>query len=214
MGAESRTCSQLARAGCEPYRFRRRHGRDTVRKLFVGAVVAIALVLSGWLAVALVANTGPARATSQTCPDAAPTTIGSITVPRGPVVGFCQSQLIMAAHIMNAARDQGLGLRTQAVGVMTAIGETGLRNLDHGDAAGADSRGLFQQRDNGAWGTLADRMDPYTAASNFFRKLTTIEGWQTMDPSDLAHAVQVNADPGYYSQFWTQAQTIVTTLTG
>ena len=118
----------------------------------------------------------------------------------------------MAAHIMNAARAQGIGTHTQAVGVMTAIGESGLQNLDHGDAAGPDSRGLFQQRDNGAWGTLADRMDPYTAATNFFSKLTSIDNWQTMQPTELAHAVQGNSDPGYYGQFWSQAQKIVAAL--
>ncbi|MGO4592667.1 hypothetical protein AB4Z18_02500 [Leifsonia sp. 2TAF2] len=126
---------------------------------------------------------------------AAPATVGAIVVPAGPVAGFCQPELIMAAHIMNAARDQGIGTHTQAVGVMTAIGESGLRNLDFGDAAGADSRGLFQKRDNGAWGTLAPRMDPYTAASN-------------------AHEVQVNSDPDYYAQYWDHAQIIVATLAG
>jgi hypothetical protein len=59
------------------------------------------------------------------------------------------------------------GLR-KTIGVMTAMGESGLANLEHGDAAGADSRGLFQQRANGAWGSLKDRMTPYTAAYNFF----------------------------------------------
>jgi hypothetical protein len=160
-------------------------------------------------------STEPAPISAEpTCPAAAPVTVGTIVVPVGPVAGFCQPQLVMAAHIMNAARDEGLGVHTQAVGVMTAIGESKLRNLDYGDAAGADSRGLFQQRDNGAWGTLADRMDPYTAASNFFTKLQTIDGWQTMAPTDLAHAVQVNADPGYYAQYWGEAQTIVAALTG
>jgi hypothetical protein len=120
----------------------------------------------------------------------------------------------MAANIMNAARDRGIGKHTQAVGVMTAIGESGLHNLSYGDGAGADSRGLFQQRDNGAWGTLADRMDPHTAASNFFGKLTTIEGWQTAEPSALAHEVQANADPNYYAQYWDKAQSIVATLGG
>jgi hypothetical protein len=56
-------------------------------------------------------------------------------------------------------------------------------------------------------------MDPYLAARTFFTKLTKVPGWQTMDPTTLAHAVQVNTDAGYYSQFWSQAQRIVATLT-
>lgn len=187
-----------------------------MRKLLVVFAVSAVLAVGGWIATAGIGSALASRATvaAPACPAAAPVTVGTIVVPAGPVAGFCQPELIMAAHIMNAARDQGIGIHTQAVGVMTAIGETGLRNLDYGDAAGPDSRGLFQQRDNGAWGTLADRMDPYTAASNFFRKLVTVDGWQTMAPTDLAHAVQVNADAGYYAQYWSRAQTIVAALGG
>ncbi|MBO1741843.1 hypothetical protein [Leifsonia sp. TF02-11] len=193
-----------------------------MRKLLVGVIATALVLVGGWFAAAYVAPTLTAGASGSsarvpstpTCPAVSPVTIGTIVVPAGPVAGFCQPELVMAAHIMNAARDQGIGTHTQAVGVMTAIGESGLRNLDYGDAAGPDSRGLFQQRDNGAWGTLADRMDPYTAATHFFDKLTTIDGWQTMDPSTLAHAVQVNADPGYYAQYWDAAQTIVGALSG
>jgi hypothetical protein len=148
------------------------------------------------------------------CPAASPVTVGTIVVPAGPVAGYCQSELINAAHIMNAARDLGLGTHTQAVGIMTAMGESGLVNLDHGDAAGADSRGLFQQRDNGAWGTLADRMDPYTAAANFFNALTRISGWDSLTPTQAAHSVQINADPNYYATYWADAQTVVAALTG
>lgn len=148
------------------------------------------------------------------CPQAAPVKIGQVTVPAGPVAGYCQDRLVNAAYIVNAARARGLGTHTQTVGVMTALGESGLRVLDHGDAAGEDSRGLFQQRDNGAWGTLADRMDPAVSAQNFFAKLVSIPGWKTMSPSPLAHAVQANADPNHYAAFWARAQTIVASFSG
>ncbi|MEO7018134.1 MAG: hypothetical protein ABI067_16600 [Leifsonia sp.] len=185
-----------------------------MRKALVFVVTLAVLVAGGaflWSRIPVAAK--QIASTTVVCPQAAPVKVGAITVPRGPAGGYCQAQLINAAHIMNAARDQGIGVHTQAVGVMTAIGESGLRNLDHGDTAGPDSRGLFQQRDNGAWGTLADRMDPYTAATNFFNKLTSLDGWQTMTPTDAAHAVQVNADGSYYGQYWTAAQQIVTALT-
>jgi hypothetical protein len=184
--------------------------------LVVIAVVAL-LGVGGWLAVSsLLALASPPviAAPAPQCPDVTPVAVGDIVVPAGPIAGFCQPALVNAAEIMNAARAQGIGTHTQAVGVMTAIGESGLRNLDHGDAAGPDSRGLFQQRDNGAWGSYADRMDPYTAATNFFDKLTSVDGWQTMEPTLLAHAVQVNSDPYHYAPFWGAAQEIVTALTG
>jgi hypothetical protein len=146
------------------------------------------------------------------CPAVPAVTVGKITVPAGPVAGYCQDKLVNAAHIMTAARSLGIGPRTQAIGVMTAMGESGLRVLDHGDAAGADSRGLFQQRDNGAWGTLSDRMDPYTSALHFFTKLVSIRGWKNLTPGEAAHAVQVNADPNHYDPYWARAQEIVTAL--
>jgi hypothetical protein len=148
------------------------------------------------------------------CPRVSAVKVGTISVPAGPIAGYCQDQLVNAAHIINAARGLGIGTHTQAIGVMTAIGESGLRNLSYGDVAGADSRGLFQQRDNGAWGTLADRMDPFTAATNFFDKLTSLPGWKNLSPTEAAHAVQVNADPNYYTAYWADAQVIVAALSG
>jgi len=149
-----------------------------------------------------------------TCPQVEARTVGGIVVPAGPLAGYCQDQLVNAASIIEAAQAQGIGPHTQAVGVMTAIGESGLVNLDHGDAVGPDSRGLFQQRDNGAWGTYEQRMDPYTAASMFFTKLVAIPGWKTLTPTEAAHAVQINADPNHYAKFWPRAVQVVEGLTG
>lgn len=184
-----------------------------MRRMLVTLTVLAGVVVAGILGAAFLSGLARPADAANPCPDASPTRVGEIVVPRGPVAGYCQSELVNAAQIMSAARDLGIGTHTQTVGVMTAIGETRLRNLDYGDAAGPDSRGLFQQRDNGAWGTLADRMNPYVAARSFFTRLTKVPGWQTMDPGALAHIVQVNSDPDYYGQFWPQAQAIVAALT-
>lgn len=146
------------------------------------------------------------------CPRMSPVTVGTITVPAGPIAGYCQDRLINAAQIMTAARSLGIGQHTQAIGVMTALGESGLRVLSYGDAAGVDSRGLFQQRDNGAWGSLADRMDPYTSARNFFTRLVKMPGWQSLTPGEAAHLVQINDDPNHYDRYWERAQVIVRQL--
>ncbi len=156
----------------------------------------------------------PVGPTGPSCPSAAPISIGTITVPAGPIAGYCQDRLVNAAYVINAARWFGIGPHTQAIGVMTAMGESGLRNLNHGDAAGADSRGLFQQRANGAWGTLADRMTPSTAAHNFFAALVSIPGWKSLTPTQAAHSVQNNADANFYTTYWSEAVTVVTALTG
>ncbi|WP_431030912.1 hypothetical protein [Plantibacter sp. RU18] len=113
---------------------------------------------------------------------------------------------------MNAAASLGMSAQAQTVGVMTALGESGLRVLDYGDEAGPDSRGLFQQRTS--WGTLAQRMDPTASAILFFTRLQAVAGWEQMTPSAAAHAVQNNTDPDHYTEYFDAATAIVAALSG
>jgi len=131
-----------------------------------------------------------------------------------PVAGYSGTQLDNASAILAAGRQMGLSLRDQTIGVMTAMGESSLRVLDHGDTAGPDSRGLFQQRDNGAWGTLAQRMDPAASATSFFTALQCVGGRDAMAPTQVAHTVQRNADPQHYARHWDDAVAVVSRLTG
>lgn len=126
-----------------------------------------------------------------------------------PVAGYQDEQLVNAAHIMLAGTDLGLSARDLTIGVMTAMGESSLVVLDHGDDVGPDSRGLFQQRDNGAWGTYEDRMDPHTSATMFFEALQEVRGRDTLMPTVAAHTVQRNADPYHYAPFWEPAGEVV-----
>jgi len=134
------------------------------------------------------------------------------TIPTDPIAGYSGDQLVNAAHILRAGADLGLGVRDQTIGVMTAMGESSLTVLDHGDAAGPDSLGLFQQRDNGAWGTTADRMDPYTSATSFFTALAALPDRDSQEPTILAHQVQRNADPYHYTRYWDAAVAVVDAL--
>lgn len=147
-------------------------------------------------------------------PGGAAVTVDPATVPAGPIAGFAGEQLVNAAHIMAAAASMGLTVRDQQIGVMTAIGESTLRILDYGDTAGPDSRGLFQQRDNGAWGTYEQRMDPYQSALSFFRVLETITDRDRMEPTLVANAVQRNSDPYHYAKYWQPAGEVVQGLAG
>ncbi len=135
-------------------------------------------------------------------------------VPGGPVAGYRGEQLANAAAIVNAGEALGLDTCAQTIGVMTAMGESSLRVLDRGDAVGPDSRGLFQQRANGAWGSYADRMDPTTSAVNFFRALQEVPDWQALPPTIAAHRTQRNADPHHYARYWDPAVEVVTALAG
>lgn len=182
-------------------------------KLLPAAAVGLVplTVIGGVLALLLMG----AGSQATTCnPDAASVVADPANVPQEPVSGYGGVQLVNAAWILRAGADLGLGARDQTIGVMTAMGESSLTVLDHGDAAGPDSRGLFQQRDNGAWGTYDDRMDPYTSASNFFTALQAIPDKDTLEPTIAAHRVQRNADPYHYEQYWDAAVAVVEAVSG
>lgn len=131
----------------------------------------------------------------------------------GEVGTWSGEQLTNAALILNAGADLGIPPRGQVIGVMTAMGESTLRVVDFGDSAGPDSRGLFQQRANGTWGSYADRMDPTTSATNFFRAMVKVEGWQQLEPTIAAHRTQINADPYHYQPYWDDAVMVTNALT-
>ncbi len=180
------------------------------------AAAVIAVVVLAVLGALLAVRQGdPAPRPSAECSASGPAVrVDPAAVPEGPVAGFAGEQLVNAAAIVNAAHDLGLDTCAQVVGVMTAMGESSLRVLDRGDAAGPDSRGLFQQRDNGAWGSYADRMDPATSAANFFRALQEVPDWQSLPPTIAAHRTQRNADPYHYQRWWDAAVEVVGALAG
>lgn len=73
--------------------------------------------------------------------------------------------------IVETVTDRGLAPEDAVIAVMTALTESSLMNVDHGDVAGPDSRGLFQQCDS--WGPLEVRMDPAGATGLFLDALTS-----------------------------------------
>ena len=160
------------------------------------------------LAFALVLGSGPSG--SGACAGTAVPAIDAAKRP--PVAGYAGDQLVNAAAIINAGAAMRVPPAGITIAVMTAMGESSLRNLTYGDAVGPDSRGLFQQRDN--WGPLHDRLNPSTAATMFFRRLLTLDGWQSMRPTLAAHAVQGNAVADHYTPYWEKAKTVVAALTG
>lgn len=174
-----------------------------------GSALAIITAVGG--AVVLSSGTGPNCGVTTVDVEAIK---GHLTV-----AGFTGDQLVNAGLIMNAASAAGLPTSAQTLGVMTAMGESSLRNLTYGDdlqgvtnpdGTATTSLGLFQQQD--WWGSRADRLDPSTSAALFFARLTTVPAWETLPPSQAAHQVQANADPDHYTPFYAPAAEIVTTL--
>lgn len=183
--------------------------RRRTAALLLSPVVLIGGLLAG---VVLLTPPDPTVAAFACAPAGGPVAVAGI--PGSPVAGFAGEQLANAALIVEAGQGLGVDARGQAIGVMTAMGESSLQVLDHGDAVGPDSRGLFQQRDNGVWGSYADRMDPTISAVHFFRALLAVPGWEALPPTLAAHLTQHNADPYFYARFWDAAVTVLSALSG
>ncbi|MFJ5978427.1 CHAP domain-containing protein [Pseudarthrobacter oxydans] len=164
--------------------------------LFFGLIFSTLLLLA------------PAKPAAATCGPAV-----SVVIDAGTKVeGYTEEQLKNAAAIMGAGRALDLSVKGQMISVMVSLGESGLRVLDYGDGPGPDSRGLFQQRDNGAWGSYADRMDPTISATNFIKALQKVEGWELLEPTIAGNKVQRNADPYHYQKYWPEAVKLVQAL--
>lgn len=184
----------------------------TARKVLTGASI-VALLTVGLVTVVL-DDGDPAHAAASCAAPATAAGSAAPAVPAGGVAGFDAEQMKNAQAIMNAAKALNLPVAAQLIGVQAAIGESTLRVVDFGDGAGPDSRGLFQQRANGAWGSYEDRMDPTISATNFFKALQRVEGWEALEPTIAIHRTQRNADPNHYTKFRAQATEIVKALGG
>lgn len=138
------------------------------------------------------------------------------------VNGWRGEQLENAALIMQTAARLGFDRDGQVLGVMAAMGESSLRNIDYGDfetsgvtnpdGSPTSSIGLFQQQD--WWGTAEERMDAVRAATLFYERLARQGDWRELPPSRAIHRVQVNSDPEHYSRFAVDADAVVTALSG
>ena len=118
-----------------------------------------------------------------------------------------------ARVIMSVAKGHDLNKDAQIIGVMTAMQESTLKNLNYGDR---DSQGLFQQRPGVGWGTVAEITDPVKSSQAFYGVadhtdnpgLVDIDGWESMSKTEAAQAVQVSAYPDAYAK-WEQMATEV-----
>lgn len=127
------------------------------------------------------------------------------------VPGLTTEQQSNAEAIISVAKsefsDPSQQRRAALIGIITALTESGLRNVPYGDR---DSVGLFQQRSS--WGTTQQRMNPTESAKLFYDRLKTVPNWDTIDPGVAAQKVQVSAFPDRYDTHLSIAQTAVDTL--
>jgi len=123
-------------------------------------------------------------------------------------------QAANAALITSVAVRRGLPPRAATIALATAMQESRLRNIDYGDQAGPDSRGLFQQRPSQGWGTEAQVMDPVHASNSFYNGLVKVPNYQSMEITEAAQTVQRSAFPEAYAQHEAMGRAFASSLTG
>lgn len=120
-------------------------------------------------------------------------------------------QAANAATIAAVGVSRGMPDRAVTIALATAMQESMLRNLDHGDR---DSLGLFQQRPSQGWGTPAQIMDPVYSAGIFYERLEEVKGYSRMPLTVAAQKVQMSAFPQAYAKHEPDATVLTTAFTG
>jgi len=131
--------------------------------------------------------------------------------PGSSVPGYQPDQLANAAIITAVGKQLQVPAPGWVIAIAVAIQESGLRNLDHGDR---DSLGLFQQRPSQGWGTPEQITNPTYAATQFYRHLQAVPGWQQMTFNAAAQAVQRSGTPDAYGHHEKDATAIVAAVAG
>lgn len=181
--------------------------------MFAPLIVAI-IAVSGATATADCADEGPG-----------PTTAGDRTTLTHIQMGdsdahLSEEQATNATAIAQVVIDElALPRRALEIAIATALQESSLINLDHGDR---DSAGLFQQRPSTGWGTLAQVTDPRLATLAFLGVaahtanpgLLDVPGWQAMPLTQAAQTVQRSAFPDAYARWEATAREIALRLAG
>jgi hypothetical protein len=124
---------------------------------------------------------------------------------------FTPEQTENAATISAVGTTRGLPERAVTIALATALQESGLHNLGHGDR---DSLGLFQQRPSQGWGTKRQIMDPAYAAGAFYDRLVEVPGYAKLPLTVAAQRVQRSGFPRAYARHEPDARVLATALTG
>ncbi|MFI5861904.1 hypothetical protein [Streptomyces sp. NPDC051546] len=116
-----------------------------------------------------------------------------------------------AAVIAAVGVSKGMPDRAVTIALATAMQESALRNLDHGDR---DSLGLFQQRPSQGWGTPEQIMDPVYAAGIFYDRLAEVKGYSRLPLTVAAQKVQLSGFPQAYAKHEPEATVLTAAFTG
>ncbi|MFH8800081.1 heavy metal transporter [Streptomyces sp. NPDC017936] len=129
----------------------------------------------------------------------------------GTTYAFTPEQAVNAATIAAVGTGRGLPERAVTIALATALQESALRNLDHGDR---DSLGLFQQRPSQGWGTAREVTDPAYAAGAFYEHLVKVPDYTELPLTVAAQRVQRSGYPEAYAKHEPDAALLAAALTG
>ncbi|MBQ1091673.1 heavy metal transporter [Streptomyces sp. B93] len=175
---------------------RKRRGR----LLRTGAAFLVLFAVAGYLAVQYVTGgTGAPGCKAVSAKD------------DGATYEFSPEQAVNAATITAVGIARGMPERAVTIALATALQESALRNLDHGDR---DSLGLFQQRPSMGWGTEEQIMDPSYAAGMFYDHLAEVPGYTRLPLTVAAQRVQRSGFPQAYAKHEPDATLLAAALTG
>ncbi|WP_409059511.1 heavy metal transporter [Streptomyces sp. SYP-A7185] len=170
------------------------------RLVRIGAAVAVLLALVAYVAVQYV--------------------FGGKADPRCRVVSgngdgasyeFGADQAQNAATVAAVGTSRGMPERAITIALATALQESGLRNISHGDR---DSLGLFQQRPTQGWGNEKQIMDPAYSAERFYAHLKDVPGYSRLPLTVAAQRVQRSGYPQAYAKHEPDAALLAAALTG
>ncbi|WP_019058185.1 hypothetical protein [Streptomyces prunicolor] len=124
---------------------------------------------------------------------------------------FSQEQTMNAATIAAVGTGRGMPERAVTIALATALQESQLVNIQHGDL---DSLGLFQQRPSQGWGTKKEILDPTYAAGVFYEHLSKVDDYQQLPLTVAAQRVQRSGYPEAYAKHEPEATLLSAALTG
>ncbi|TDU76164.1 hypothetical protein [Streptomyces sp. KS 21] len=127
------------------------------------------------------------------------------------LVDMTPEQAGNAATIAAVGVAKGLPDRAVTIALATAMQESGLRNLPHGDR---DSLGLFQQRPSMGWGTEQQIMDPVYSAGIFYERLVAVKGYSRLPLTEAAQQVQLSGFPQAYAKHEPDATVLTAAFAG
>ncbi|MGW0531758.1 heavy metal transporter [Streptomyces sp. NPDC003032] len=164
------------------------------------AAVVVLLAVAGYVAVQYVYGGKPApRCTVVSAND------------DGASYEFTAEQARNAATVAAVGTSRGMPERAVTIALATALQESGLRNIRHGDR---DSLGLFQQRPTQGWGDERQIMDPAYSAGRFYEHLAEVPGYSRLPLTVAAQRVQRSGYPQAYAKHEPDALLLAAALTG